>query len=93
MLKYWLNKLLGRPSVRFLPDRSVLEYKDSGRKIEIGGEILVDGFEIDVNSIVSWNDEPTKILNHSERVEIATGARNVVQSQWGWVVRLRNNRS
>jgi hypothetical protein len=83
MLKYWLNRLLGRPSIRFFGPGTGLLYRENGRAIRIGVEVVANGLVIDVGSIISWEDKPEEVIGEPERQRIASAAKSVLASQWG----------
>ncbi|MBV9083708.1 MAG: hypothetical protein JOZ62_13595 [Acidobacteriaceae bacterium] len=90
MFKYWLNRLRGKPTVRAFANRSTLVYREAGREIEIGGEGLVNnGFEIDLSTIVSWNDRPAEALSEAEKIRIANAVMRVAADQWNMRVTIR----
>ena len=83
MLKYWLNRLAGKPTVRVLGPGRALLYRDGGRVIEVPVRFTKDSWMVDVGGIVSWNDRPDRILGAAERKKVAEAVRDVVKSQWG----------
>ena len=55
MLTRWLRLLVGRKRPwAGIANRSTVIYRENGRKMTIAGEMLADGFEIYVASIVAW---------------------------------------
>jgi hypothetical protein len=77
LLKYWINKLFGRPAVRFSGPGNAIIYSEHGHKISIFGEMMPDGFAMDLGSIVSWDDKPGEVVDEAERARIADAARAV----------------
>jgi len=90
MFRYLLNRLLQRAAVRARFASGRIELFQNGRKIPIGGQFVMHGFEIDVSSIISWDDEPSKTLTEQERKEVAFTAKGAMEAQWGWNVRICN---
>jgi hypothetical protein len=67
----WFRKLLWRQSYRAYPiSRSMIRYVEQGRKMDIAGEMLSDGFAIYVSSIVAWNDSRGELISDLERERI-----------------------
>lgn len=69
--------------MRAFANRSILVYREAGHEIEIGGEALVDnGFEIDLSTIISWDDHPTDLVSEAEKIRIANAVKEVAAYQW-----------
>jgi hypothetical protein len=90
MLKYWFNRLRGRPNVLHYPARSVLIYRANGRIIELPGENLMDGFQIDLSAVMSWNDKPAEFLSQEAKLRVGKAAAHAAASQWGMKVVVGN---
>ena len=86
MLKYWFNRLRGRPTVLYYFARSVLIYRADGRMIELPGENLIDGFQIDLSAVMSWDDSPAKFLSPEEKLQVGKAAADAAEAQWGMKV-------
>jgi hypothetical protein len=52
----------------------------------IAGEMLTDGFEIYVASIVTWDDSSSELINATERERIARNVKSSLESQGARVV-------
>lgn len=52
----------------------------------IAGEILTDGFEIYVASIVAWDDSDGELIDESERRRILANVKASLESQGARVV-------
>ncbi len=75
--------LLGKPTVRVSGPGDSLLYRENGRKIKIGVQMMPYGYLIDPSTLISWEDTPQQVLNESERRRLANSVRDVVTSQWG----------
>jgi len=82
MLKYWINRVLGRPTVRYSGQGALL-YRENHRTIRIGVQHLQRVLTIDIGSIISWDDKPEQVLHENERRRIADAVKSVLESQWG----------
>jgi hypothetical protein len=70
----------GRPQSKEGPwagirNRTSAVYYEDGRKMTIAGEILIDGFEIYVASIVTWDDGHGGSIGEAERQRILRNGR------------------
>jgi len=82
MLKYWINRIVGRPTVTGYGPEAIF-YRENRRTIRIGVYRLQRVATIDVGSIISWDDKPEQVLDDTERRRIANAVKLVLKSQWG----------
>ncbi|MGI9073300.1 MAG: hypothetical protein ACR2JB_18775 [Bryobacteraceae bacterium] len=55
----WLNRGRIRSDEGFevtLIGRSKVRYEEAGRSVDVGGELLTDGFALEPATLSSWND-------------------------------------
>jgi len=83
MLKYWINILQRKPTVRVWGPGNALLYRENGRAIKIGIQMTAYGYSIDPSTIISWEDAPERVLSETEQRRIADSAVAVVRAQWG----------
>ncbi len=85
MLKYLLNRLFGRPTVRTIRQGNTFLYRHRNREVYAGVAVLPDGgYGIDLSSVELWrNGMPQVGLNSAERLSLAEEVRAVIKSQWG----------
>ena len=88
MIKYWLNRLVGNPTVRVFGPGTGLLYRENGTAIQIRLQSSSVGYLIDVSTIISWEDESARVLSQADRMRVAQAAKSVVESQWGEVCML-----
>jgi hypothetical protein len=62
-------------------DRQTVIYREGGRTTRIAGELLTDGFEIYVASIVTWDDSKGELINAPERKRILANVVASLESQ------------
>jgi hypothetical protein len=82
MLGRWFRLLTGRGGSRAgISNRGTAYYIEHGRKMTIAGEMLIDGFEIYVASIVGWDDSDGELIDESERQRILKNVISSLESQ------------
>lgn len=84
----WLNRGRIRSDMGYeitIIDRAHLEYKEDNNRIMVGGELLTDGFVIEVATIIAW-DNGTSIDENTRR-RIIENIRLALESQ-GMIVDL-----
>ena len=67
-------------------NRSTVIYCENGRTLTIAGEMLTDGFEIYVSSIVTWDDSRGELITESDRQRIVRNVKCSLESQGARVV-------
>ncbi|HXS95355.1 MAG TPA: Imm74 family immunity protein [Candidatus Limnocylindrales bacterium] len=87
MLTKWIRVLLGKKGPwAGIANRSAVIYWENGRKMTIAGEMLADGFEIYVASMVAWDDSNGELIDQSERQRILQNVKSSLESQGARVV-------
>jgi hypothetical protein len=69
-----------------IANRTSVVYYENGRKMTIAGEMLIDGFEIYVASIVGWDDGRGGLIDDAERARILGNIRSSLEAQGQRVV-------
>jgi hypothetical protein len=65
------RRLFARKGFRAYPiNRQTVVYVEDGRKMNVAGEMLADGFSVYVRSIVAWNDSGGALIDESDRERI-----------------------
>jgi hypothetical protein len=81
------RKLFTRKGFRAYPiNRQTVVYVENGRRMDISGEMLADGFQVYVASIVSWNDGRGGLIDEAERERITQNVKASLESQGMHVV-------
>ena len=81
------RRLFARKGFRAYPiNRQTLVYVEDGRKMDVAGEMLADGFCVYVASIVAWNESDGELIDDSERKRIARNIKLSLESQGTHVV-------
>ncbi len=87
----WFWRLIRR--LRGVPDpwaaianRGTVYYFERTRRMTIAGEMLKDGFEIYVASIVAWDDGRGEIIGAAEHERILANVKASLESQGGRVI-------
>ena len=81
------RKLVARKGSHAYPiNRQTVVYVENGRKMDVAGEMLADGFCVYVASIVAWNDSQGELIDDSERQRIARNIKVSLESQGTRVV-------
>ena len=87
MVTNWLRTMFGKigpwASVR---NRNAVVYWENGRTMTIAAEMLTDGFEIYVSSIVTWDDSQGELITEADRQRILRNVRCSLESQGARVV-------
>jgi hypothetical protein len=87
MVTNWLRTMFGNKdpwaSVR---SRNAVVYRENGRTMTISGEMLTDGFEIYVSSIVTWDNSRGELITDADRQRILRNVRSSLESQGARVV-------
>ena len=83
MLNYWINRLLGRPRIRVVGAGSGLLYRENHRTVQLAAAMLERGYGIFPSTIISWDDEPERLVSEIERRRIVDAVKAVIKSQWG----------
>jgi len=87
MIGRWLRRMLFGKGVRVWPrGRQNLQYQEDGRRMTIAAQMLTDGFEIAVCSIVTWDDSNGELINEAERQRILQNVRSYLESKGEKVV-------
>jgi hypothetical protein len=87
MLRSWLKAAFGKKGPRAdICNRRAVRYKENGRQMTIAGEMLTDGFEIYVASILTWDDSHGELIAPSERERILRNVKASLESQGARVV-------
>jgi hypothetical protein len=82
MLLKWLHFVMGKKSPwAAIANRTSVVYYENGRKMTVAGEMLIDGFEIYVASIVGWDDGRGGLIDDAERVRILGNIRSSLEAQ------------
>jgi hypothetical protein len=82
MLGRWFRLLIGRGGPRAaIASRGTVYYFEHGRKLTTEGETLIDGFEINVASIIGWDDGDRERIDESERQRILKNVISSLESQ------------
>jgi len=66
--------------------RNAVVYRENGRTMTISGEMLTDGFEIYVSSIVTWDNSRGELITDADRQRILRNVRSSLESQGARVV-------
>jgi hypothetical protein len=87
MVTNWLRTMFRKkgPSAS-VRNRNALVYRENGRTMTIAGEMLTDGFEIYVSSIVTWDDSRGELITDADRRRIVRNVRSSLESQGARVV-------
>jgi hypothetical protein len=87
MLTNWLRTMCGKkgPSAS-VRNRNAVVYRENGRTMTIAGEMLSDGFEIYVSSIVTWDDSQGELITDADRQRILRNLRCSLEAQGARVV-------
>jgi hypothetical protein len=83
---YWLRRLLGKQVWAGMVNKNTIVYWEGRRKMTIAGEMLMDGVEISVASIVAWDDSDGELIDESERQRIVKNVKSCLESQGARVV-------
>ena len=67
-------------------NRNSVVYRENGRAMTIAGEMLSDGFEIYVSSIITWDDSQGDLITEADRQRILRNVRCSLESQGARVV-------
>lgn len=87
MITNWLRVMFGRKgSWASVRNRNAVVYWEDGRRMTIAGEMLADGFEIYVSSIVTWDDSHGELITDADRQRILRNVRCSLESQGARVV-------
>jgi hypothetical protein len=87
VLTKWLHRIAGKKSAwACVADRSSVVYYENGRKMTVAGQMLDDGFEIYVCSIVAWDDGRGGLIDASERARILNSIKSSLESRGDRVV-------
>lgn len=87
MLTRWFRRLFGkRGPWAGIANRNAVVYWEAGRRMTIAGEMLIDGFEIYVASIVAWDDSNGELISELERQRIVRNVKSSLESQGARVV-------
>jgi hypothetical protein len=82
-----IRRLFARKGFRAHPvNRQTVVYVEDGRKMDVAGEMLADGFCVYVASIVAWNDSKGELIDDSERQRIVRNIKASLESQGARVV-------
>jgi hypothetical protein len=76
------RRLSARKGFRAYPiDRRTVVYVEDGRKMDVAGEMLAEGFCVYEASIVAWNDSRGELIDDSERRRIAQNIKLSLEAQ------------
>ena len=67
-------------------NRNTVVYRENERTMTIAGEMLTDGFEIYVSSIVTWDDSHGELITDADRQRILRNVRCSLESRGARVV-------
>jgi hypothetical protein len=67
-------------------DPNTAYYFEGSRRMTIAGQMLADGFEICVASIVTWDDSKGELISASERERILRNVKSLLEAQGARVV-------
>ena len=86
-MRNWLRALLGKKGPRaHIRNRNTVIYWENGRSMTIAGEMLNDGFEIYVASIVTWDDGDVQPIAEAERQRILSNVKSSLEPQGARIV-------
>jgi hypothetical protein len=69
-----------------IANRSEVVYWEGTRRMTIAGEMLSDGFQIYVASIVSWDDSNGESIGEAERQRVLENVKRSLEAQGARVV-------
>jgi hypothetical protein len=81
LLGYLRELLLKNRLSANIVDRKTVIYREGARTMRIAGEMLSDGFEIYVASIVTWDDSEGEQIDAAERQRITSIVKASLESQ------------
>ena len=61
--------------------RQTIVYVENGRKTDIAGEMLADGFSVYLALIATWNDSKGELIDEFEKERIAHYVKLSLKSQ------------
>jgi len=56
--------------------RCTFVYRERGRRLQVSGEAMADGYAVYASSIRHWDNKPAEIIDDNERQRIATNIRS-----------------
>jgi hypothetical protein len=87
MVTNWLRTMFGKKAPwASIRNRNAVVYRENGRTMTIAGEMLADGFEIYVSSIVTWDDSRGELITDADRQRILRNVRRSLESKGARVV-------
>jgi hypothetical protein len=81
LLGYVRELLLKNQFRASIVDRKTVIYREGSRTMSISGEMLSDGFEIYVASIVTWDDSKGEQIDQADRQRIIANVKASLESQ------------
>jgi len=69
-----------------IANRNEVVYWEGTRRMTISGEMLSDGFQIYVASIVSWDDSNGELLDEVERQRVLQNVKRSLEAQGARVI-------
>jgi len=63
-------------SVTLDKGRCTFVYRERGRRLQVPGEAMADGYAVYASSIRQWESGQTGVIDDNERQRIATNIRN-----------------